>query len=71
MKKNLIQIIISAILFVIGLLVPFSNGWITKGIYIGAYLIVGLEIIIKAIKNIFKGEIKYHGAIHRRTFAYL
>ena len=57
MKKNLIQIIISAILFVIGLLVPFSNGWITKGIYIGAYLIVGLEIIIKAIKNIFKGEV--------------
>ncbi len=57
MKKNLIQIIISAILFVIGLLVPFSNGWITKGIYIGAYLIVGLEIVIKAIKNIFKGEV--------------
>ena len=57
MKKNLIQINISAILFVIGLLVPFSNGWITKGIYIGAYLIVGLEIIIKAIKNIFKGEV--------------
>lgn len=57
MKKNLIQIIISAILFVIGLLVPFSNGWITKWIYIGAYLIVGLEIIIKAIKNIFKGEV--------------
>ena len=57
MKKSLIQIIISAILFVIGLLVPFSNGWITKGIYIGAYLIVGLEIIIKAIKNIFKGEV--------------
>lgn len=57
MKKNLIQIIISAILFVIGLLIPFSNGWITKGIYIGAYLIVGLEIIIKAIKNIFKGEV--------------
>ena len=57
MKKNLIQIIISAILFVIGLLVPFSNEWITKGIYIGAYLIVGLEIIIKAIKNIFKGEV--------------
>lgn len=57
MKKNLIQIIISAILFAIGLLVPFSNEWITKGIYIVAYLIVGLEIVIKAIKNIFKGEV--------------
>ncbi len=57
MKKSLIQIIISAILFAIGLLVPFSNEWITKGIYIVAYLIVGLEIIIEAIKNIFKGEV--------------
>lgn len=57
MKKSLIQIIISAILFAIGLLVPFSNEWITKGIYIVAYLIVGLEIVIKAIKNIFKGEV--------------
>ena len=47
MKKSLIQIIISAILFAIGLLVPFSNEWITKGIYIVAYLIVGLEIVIK------------------------
>ena len=57
MRKSLIQIIISAILFAIGLLVPFSNEWITKGIYIVAYLIVGLEIVIKAIKNIFKGEV--------------
>ena len=57
MKKSLIQIIISAILFAIGLLVTFSNEWITKGIYIVAYLIVGLEIIIEAIKNIFKGEV--------------
>lgn len=57
MKKSLIQIIISAILFAIGLLVPFSNEWITKGIYIVAYLIVGLEIVIEAIKNIFKGEV--------------
>ncbi len=57
MKKSLIQIIISAILFAIGLLVPFSNEWITKGIYIVAYLIVGLEIVIKAIENIFKGEV--------------
>ena len=57
MRKSLIQIIISAILFAIGLLVPFSNEWITKGICIVAYLIVGLEIVIKAIKNIFKGEV--------------
>ena len=57
MKKSLIQIIISAILFAIGLLVPFSNEWITKGIYIVAYLIVGLEIVIKAIKNILNGRI--------------
>ena len=57
MKKSLIQIIISAILFAIGLLVPFSNEWINNGLFIISYLIVGLEIVIKAIKNIFKGEV--------------
>ena len=49
MKKNLIQIIISAILFVIGLLVPFSNGWITKGIC----------IFNSRIRNCYKSSKKY------------
>ena len=57
MKKSLIQIIISFILFLIAMFVPFGNDLINKGLYIIAYLIVGLEIVWKAIKNIFRGKV--------------
>ena len=57
MKKNLIQIIISFVLFLIAILIPFENDLINKALYIISYLIVGLEIVLKAIKNIFKGNV--------------
>ncbi len=57
MKKSLIQITISFILFLIAMIVPFENDLINKGLYIIAYLIVGLEIVWKAIKNIFRGKV--------------
>ena len=57
MKKNLIQIIISFVLFLIAILIPFENDLINKALCIISYLIVGLEIVLKAIKNIFKGNV--------------
>ncbi len=57
MKKSLIQIIISFILFLVAMLVPFENDLMNKGLYIIAYLIVGLEIVWKAIRNIFRGKV--------------
>ena len=57
MKKRLTKIIISFVLFIIALLVPFKNEWINKIIYIISYLIVGLDIVLEAIRNIFRGEI--------------
>ena len=57
MKKSLIQIIISFILFLVAMAVPFENDLINKGLYIITYLIVGLEIVWKAIKNIFRGKV--------------
>ena len=57
MKKSLIQIIISFILFLVAMAVPFENDLINKGLYIIAYLIVGLEIVWKAIRNIFRGRV--------------
>ena len=57
MKKDLIKIIISFILFVIALVVPFQNIWVNKIIYVISYLIVGLEIILKAIRNIIRGKV--------------
>ena len=57
MKKSLIQIIVSFILFLIAMIVPFGNDLINKVLYVIAYLIVGLEIVWKAIRNIFRGKV--------------
>ena len=57
MKKQIIQIITACVLFIIALCAKFENIWISRIIYIISYLIVGGEIIIRAIKNIFKGKL--------------
>jgi Cd2+/Zn2+-exporting ATPase len=57
MKKRGIKIIISAILFVLALVIPFSNEWINNGLFIISYLVVGFEILKKAIRNIFRGKV--------------
>ena len=57
MKKEVIKVVIALILFLISLIIPFENAWINIGIYIVSYLIVGLDVLIEAIKNIFKGEV--------------
>ena len=57
MKKQIIQVISALILFIIGLSVKFENIWINRAIYLISYAIVGAEIVIEAIKNIFKGEV--------------
>lgn len=57
MKKDGIKIIIALILFFIALIVDFGNIWINNILYILAYAMVGIEIVIKAFKNIIKGKV--------------
>ncbi len=57
MKEELRKIIISAILLAIALIVPFSNIWINRAIFIISYIIVGFEVIKEGIENIKEGEI--------------
>jgi cadmium-exporting ATPase len=57
MKKRGIKIIISAILFVLALVIPFSDEWINNGLFIISYLVVGFEILKKAVRNIFRGKV--------------
>ena len=57
MKKDLIKIIFSFVIFLVAILISFESDLINKLLYLIAYLIVGLEIVIKAIKNIFKGNV--------------
>ena len=57
MKKRATKIIIALILFLIAMLIKFPNEWLNNGIFILSYLIVGLDIVIKAIRNIFRGKV--------------
>ena len=56
-KSDFLQVIGGAILFVIGIFV--NTRFSTAGVilYLVAYLILGLEIIINALKNIAKGQV--------------
>lgn len=57
MKKKGIKIIIAIVLFFIALIINFSHKWINNTIYIISYIIVGLEIVRKAIRNIMRGKV--------------
>ena len=57
MKKKGIKIIAALVLFLVALLIKFNNEWINNIIFIIAYIIVGLEILKKAIRNIKRGKI--------------
>lgn len=57
MKKRAVKIIISFALFMIAILVNFSNTYINTLIYLVSYLIVGLDILKKAVRNIFRGRV--------------
>ena len=57
MKKKGIKIIISLILFLIALIINFNNELVNEIIFLVAYIIVGFEILRKAIRNITRGKI--------------
>jgi len=52
MKKKGIKIVIALVLFLIAITINFNNKWVNNTIYIISYIIVGLEIVKKAIRNI-------------------
>ena len=57
MKKKAIKIVVSLILFVVAMAVPFQTEWVNNAIFLVAYSIVGLEIIRKAVRNILRGKV--------------
>lgn len=57
MKKRKNKIVISLILFMIALIINFDNYIINNIIYFISYVVVGLEILRKAIRNIMRGKI--------------
>ena len=57
MKKKGIKIILALILFIIAMTIKFQNEWINNIIFIISYIIVGFEILRKAVRNIFRGKV--------------
>ncbi len=55
-KTNLIRIIVSAVL-VIGVWVSPLTGWLEGVLYLIPYFIVGYDILLKAVKGIFRGQV--------------
>lgn len=56
MKKKIIRLILSGLVFSIALLIKIDIEWIKISLYIISYLIVGFEVIKEAIGNILKGD---------------
>lgn len=57
MKKRLIRIIISFIIFIIANLLSSSFEIISSSLFVISYLIVGYDILKKAFRNIIRGKI--------------
>ena len=57
MKKKLIRIIISFLLLVLAFILKLDNTVINNILFILSYLIVGYDIILKALRNITRGKV--------------
>ncbi len=57
MNRQLIKIIVSLLLVAISFLLKFDTVLYNNILYVIAYIIVGYDIVLKAVKNIFKGKV--------------
>jgi cation transport ATPase len=55
-KRDLLKIIVSAALLAAACLIP-ADGWMKAVLFIVPFALAGMEVLIKAAKNIFHGEI--------------
>lgn len=55
-KRELIKICISLVLLIIAVLTKIQNKYIVLVIYLLSYIVVGKNVVIKAIKNIFNKQ---------------
>ncbi len=57
MNRQLIKIIISLLLIIFSFIFKFDTELYNDVIYVIAYIIVGHDIVLKAVRNIFKGKV--------------
>lgn len=57
MKKRGYKILIALVLYIIAIIGPFSNNLLNEFIFVISYLVVGIDILKKAVRNITKGKV--------------
>ena len=57
MTKRLWRIIIGAAVLVTAVLLSLNNEWLQIALFIISYIIVGGDVVKRAVKNIFKGQV--------------
>lgn len=57
MKKKARLIIIALSIYIISIVIKFEAAWINSVLYVLSYLLVGTEILKKAVRNIFRGKV--------------
>ena len=57
MKKRGYKILIALVLYIIAIISPFSNNLVNEFIFVISYLVVGIDILKKAVRNITRGKV--------------
>jgi len=57
MKKRLWRIIIGAVIFIVSVFINFNSEWLRAAMFLISYIIVGGDVVMKAVKNIVKGKV--------------
>ena len=56
-KKALLRILAAAVLFAAGLLIPARLSYVRLGVFIAAYLCVGIDVLREAVEHILHGQV--------------
>lgn len=57
MKKKFFRILVTIIIFVLAIILELQEILLSKLLFMLAYLIIGYDIVLKAIHNIFRGQV--------------
>ncbi|HWS30139.1 MAG TPA: heavy metal translocating P-type ATPase [Clostridia bacterium] len=56
-QKRLIRILIGAAIYAFGILFQIDNTYISLAVFLAAFIIIGEDIVFKAIRNILRGKV--------------
>lgn len=57
MKKQLWRIIIGTVFFTAAMIININVNWLKAALYLISYIIVGRDVVIRALKNIIRGKV--------------